>query len=91
MPERGAGDRALHEFDGLLPLEVEVDLWFCELDVGDRLLLCSDGVWEMIRDQDEIASLLKTESLELAVDHLIEAANRYGGTDNIGVVVAELQ
>jgi protein phosphatase len=85
-PQRNVITRAL----GNAP-EVEVDLWFCELDAGDRLLLCSDGVWEMIRDQDEIASLLKTESLELAVDHLIEAANRYGGTDNIGVVVAELQ
>lgn len=85
-PQRNVITRAL----GNAP-EVEVDLLYCELEVSDRLLLCSDGVWEMIRDQNEIASLLKTESLEVAVDHLIEAANHYGGTDNIGVVVAELQ
>lgn len=85
-PQRNVITRALGNAS-----EVEVDLRYCELEVGDRLLLCSDGVWEMIRDQNEIASLLKSESLELAVDHLIEAANRYGGTDNIGVVVAELQ
>ncbi|MGD8805762.1 MAG: SpoIIE family protein phosphatase, partial [Chloroflexota bacterium] len=61
------------------------------LEDGDRLLLCSDGVWEMIHDPDEIAASLANEELQEAVNQLIEAANNYGGLDNIGVVVAEYQ
>jgi protein phosphatase len=54
-------------------------------------MLCSDGVWEMIRDTQEMAQMLQSEKLETAVQSLIESANAYGGADNIGVVVAELQ
>jgi serine/threonine protein phosphatase PrpC len=35
--------------------------------------------------------MLQVEELETAVEKLIESANAYGGADNIGVVVAELQ
>jgi serine/threonine protein phosphatase PrpC len=59
--------------------------------VGDRLLLCSDGLWEMIQNQEEISSILEIEQLEKAVSQLIETANGYGGYDNIGIVVVELQ
>lgn len=70
---------------------VTADLWSWNLEIGDRLLLCSDGVWEMIRDPEEMAAMLRAEELETAVEKLIESANAYGGADNIGVVVAELQ
>jgi protein phosphatase len=53
-------------------------------------MLCSDGVWEMIRDPEEMAQMLQVEELETAVEKLIDSANAYGGADNIGVVVAEL-
>jgi serine/threonine protein phosphatase PrpC len=85
-PQRNVITRAL----GNQP-EVEVDSWSRELAVGDRLFLCSDGVWEMIRDPGEMAEMLKADHLEGAVRQLIEAANHYGGADNIGVVIAELQ
>jgi serine/threonine protein phosphatase PrpC len=55
------------------------------------LLLCSDGVWEMIRDPHEIASILEVKPLEKAVKKLIDKANGYGGYDNIGVVIVEVQ
>jgi protein phosphatase len=70
---------------------VVADIRSWNLEIGDRLLLCSDGVWEMIRDPEEMASMLQVEELETAVEKLIESANAYGGADNIGVVVAELQ
>ncbi|MDX1614708.1 MAG: protein phosphatase 2C domain-containing protein [Candidatus Promineifilaceae bacterium] len=85
-PHRNVITRAL----GSRP-EVTVDAWTCALQERDRLLLCSDGLWEMIRDESEIARYLESPSLEDAVDKLIDAANEYGGVDNIGVVVAELQ
>lgn len=70
---------------------VEADLKSWDLEIGDRLMLCSDGVWEMIRDTQEMAQMLQSEKLETAVQSLIESANAYGGADNIGVVIAELQ
>jgi PPM family protein phosphatase len=85
-PQRNVITRAL----GNQP-QVRADIWSHSLAVGDRLLLCSDGVWEMIRDADEIAGKLQAEELETAVQQLVDAANGYGGADNIGVVVAELQ
>lgn len=85
-PQRNVVTRAL----GNQP-KVNVDVERRELEAGDRLLLCSDGVWEMIRDPYEIASLLGVEPLEKAVKILIDTANGYGGYDNIGIVVVELQ
>ncbi len=84
-PQRNVITRAL----GNQP-SVQVDMRSCKLESGDRLLLCSDGVWEMIRDPAEMAAMLEAELLEKVVGQLIEAANKYGGYDNIGVVVAEL-
>lgn len=85
-PQRNVITRAL----GNQP-EVTVDTWSFVLQPGDRLLLCSDGMWEMIRDPMEIASNMEAERLQSAVDGLIKAANHYGGYDNIGVVIAELR
>lgn len=62
---------------------------FFELDIsaGDKVLLCSDGLSNMIED-DEIEDIVREEdSLENAVDRLIERANYYGGRDNISVVL----
>lgn len=70
--------------------DVQADLASWSLEAGDRLMLCSDGVWEMIRDPQEIAQMLQAPELETAVEKLIDSANAYGGADNIGVVVAEL-
>lgn len=62
---------------------------FFELDISteDRVLLCSDGLSNMVED-DEIEDIVREEdSLENAVDRLIERANYYGGRDNISVVL----
>lgn len=69
---------------------VHADLASLSLEIGDRLMLCSDGVWEMIRDPEEMVLMLQSEQLETAVEKLIDSANAHGGADNIGVVVAEL-
>ena len=67
---------------------VQVDLTFTELKKGDVLLLCSDGLSGMVRN-DEIREILRTvpEPLE-ACKTLTERANYAGGHDNITVVVA---
>lgn len=71
--------------------EVEVDTWLEELHPGDRLLLCSDGLWEMVQDHAFLQQEME-QSTEPAdtVQTFIAAANANGGADNIGVVVVHV-
>ena len=69
---------------------VEVDLAEVPVAVGDRLLLCTDGLTRMVSD-DQLSGALERfrGDPQSACDHLIEAANNGGGPDNITVVVVE--
>ncbi len=70
--------------------EIEVDMFVQRLAPGMRLLLCSDGLWEMVRD-DEIAHILaETPDLQQACDALVAAANANGGEDNITAVLVAI-
>lgn len=70
---------------------VEVDIYTQRLRPGMRLLLCSDGLWEMTRD-DELERILRAETDPFkACQALIESANRNGGEDNITAVVAQVE
>jgi PPM family protein phosphatase len=67
---------------------VQVDLTYCELQRGDVLMLCSDGLSGMVRF-DEIREVMRSTSEPVdACKLLIERANQAGGHDNITVVVA---
>lgn len=73
-----------------LERNVEVDVIEKQLEAGDRLLLCSDGLNEMMED-DRIAAVLGAGPPPAAVRNLIEAANQAGGSDNITAVVVEAE
>ncbi len=61
------------------------------VDPGDIYLMCSDGLSDMV-DNDNIAQLLATDApLEQKVVQLIDAANANGGRDNISVLLAQAQ
>ncbi len=69
--------------------DVQVDLFTQKLKPGHRLVICCDGLWEMVRD-DEIEQILRENSdPQAAADRLMEAANNNGGEDNISVIVVE--
>lgn len=69
--------------------EVTVDVSPFEIRSGDRLLLCSDGLWGEVDDQT-IAGVLASEDPEEAVRQLVELANQAGGHDNVTVAVVAL-
>jgi len=66
---------------------VKVDTFTVPLKVGDLLLLCSDGLWEMVRDADieRIIEAALPVSSQIC-DMLVEAALAGGGKDNISVI-----
>jgi protein phosphatase len=71
--------------------EVKVEVHKVRLEGGDRLLLCSDGLTEMVPEQ-EISHILQTEAeSEAACRRLVARANEAGGKDNITVVVAHFR
>ena len=67
---------------------VEVDPFEVQLQPGDKLLLCSDGLWDMVRDP-EIKRVLETPTPDPQQlgDNLIKAALHGGGEDNVSVIV----
>ncbi len=69
---------------------VEVDVFHETLRAGDRLLLCSDGLWEMIRQQDLLAMLCASSSPQDICNQLIQQANENGGEDNITAIVVHI-
>jgi len=67
--------------------ELAVDVFGLTLRPHDRLVLCSDGIWEMVRDSGLEGALLAEDDPQRLCDRLIDDANRAGGEDNLGVLV----
>ena len=71
--------------------EVEADMWELHLRTGDRLLLCSDGLSNEV-GTDEMAEILEeVDDPGEAAHRLVEVANEHGGSDNITVVIVDVQ
>lgn len=83
-PQRSVITRAL----GIDP-EVEFDLFTYKLQVGDRLLLCSDGLSDVVEPAQIRKVLLRVRSAQKAARQLVTVANEQGGPDNITVIVVD--
>jgi len=71
--------------------DLKVEVHRVHLEVGDRVLLCSDGLTEMLPDE-EINQVLHSEAeAEQACRRLVRRANEAGGRDNITVIVADFR
>ncbi len=70
---------------------VEADIFTQQLFADDRLLLCSDGLTNLVDDQKIHQIIMEACSPQAACDQLVEAANAAGGEDNISVLVLKVQ
>lgn len=68
---------------------IAVDLTEIELLPGDRLLLCSDGLSNMVDERTLCERLGRSMDLALLVSQLVELANAAGGTDNVTALLVE--
>jgi protein phosphatase len=83
-PQRSVITRALGVEE-----EIPVDQLTLDVQEGDRVLLCTDGLTSMV-GRDRIQEILASEhEPQGACDRLIDAANRAGGEDNITVIVVD--
>ena len=83
-PKKNIITRAIGEIQ-----DPEVDYFDVALNRGDIALLCSDGLTNMVEDEQSFRIVRGAQSLQDAGAKLIDAANRAGGKDNISVVLAK--
>ena len=83
-PDKNIITRAVGAMD-----TVNVDFFEVDLQKGDIVLMCSDGLTNMIEDEDILEILKREKGLEHKAEELIKIANNNGGKDNIAVVLME--
>jgi protein phosphatase len=81
-PNKNLITRAL----GTVP-EVECDFFSVPLSSDDNLLLCSDGLSNVVSDQEMLYEVQNAESLEFACEKLLSIAISRGAPDNITIVL----
>lgn len=84
-PHRNVLYRALGQGEIL-----EADVFTVSFPQAGYLMLCSDGLWGVIADQEINKIIREAPSLQRACQNLIEAANAAGGPDNISVIIAQM-
>ncbi len=69
--------------------EIEIDFYEYRLKKDDMILMCTDGLSNMVEDEEMLRLIKSSRDVVEAVEQLIERAKDNGGSDNIGVVVAQ--
>jgi PPM family protein phosphatase len=69
---------------------VDPDIWLLPAVVGDRYLVCSDGLTTEVSDDRLVVTLSQYADARLAAGHLVEAALSHGGRDNVSVIVIDV-
>ena len=84
---RSSHRHALTNVIGSTTTDLEVDTEFLKLEDGDRVLLCSDGVTDLLDDHTLTNILLESVNSRDACERLIQRALDAGGRDNVTVIV----
>lgn len=69
--------------------KVEAEMFSVELKPEDKILMCSDGLSNMVDDTEILEIINREPDIEKAARMLIDVANENGGKDNISVVIVE--
>ena len=69
--------------------DIEIDFYEYRLKKGDIILMCTDGLSNMVEDEEILHIVKCSRDVVEAVEQLIERAKENGGSDNIGVIVAK--
>lgn len=83
-PQRNVLYRAVGQGDGL-----EIDVENFLIPSGARLMICSDGLWGLVSDEDLLAIIRTSGNSQVACERMVAAANAAGGHDNITVVMVD--
>lgn len=84
-PQRNVVTRALGAEPG-----VDVDTWVLRSQIGQRYLLCSDGLVNEVQNEEIVRVLTTIEHPEDVAEELVALANRAGGRDNISVLIVDV-
>lgn len=90
-PEEALTHPRRHQLTRALGVEEKLDIDVLSLDihVGDRILLCSDGLTNELSNEEIARIASAPNSLDAAVTELVNGAKRAGGNDNISVILLE--
>ncbi|MFC1569375.1 PP2C family protein-serine/threonine phosphatase [bacterium] len=70
------------------PNELHPEYLTAQVNPNDRILLCSDGLWDMLSDEEIKNLIMADDDAQHITQQLISEANRAGGLDNITVIMA---
>jgi protein phosphatase len=84
-PHRNVLIRAVGQGDS-----VEADIFTVPFPQGSTLMLCTDGLWGVIPDENIYRALIDATDLQRACNNLVVAANAAGGPDNISVILVQM-
>lgn len=70
-------------------VDVEPEMFSVDLNVGDKILMCTDGLTNMLEDSEILRIVKSYDDIEDAADMLCNEANNNGGKDNISILLIE--
>lgn len=62
-----------------------------ELEANDRIIICSDGLYDMCEEQTILTEIMKSDSCADAVNNLVQLALNNGGRDNVTIMMLEVE
>ncbi len=70
--------------------DIDIDIFRVELEVGDKVLICSDGLWGEVEDRDMESILNTYADPRIATRELVRAAHHGGGKDNVTLMIVQV-
>lgn len=84
-PQKNYITRAVGAFE-----KANADFFYVETKPGDVILICSDGLTNMLSDEEILSIIYQENDLEFTCYKLVQAANEKGGYDNVSVILAKI-